>query len=122
MDYVIGCDLGSRRVKVVLLTAEGQSVGEASAGYVIDYSFPAWAEQNACLWTGAICEGVRKVLATTAVLPERITAIGLDAQVDGVVQIDAFGNPLRPMKRRKFLSLQFSIFNENFIRFPYFFL
>jgi len=96
MNYVIGCDLGSQGVKVVLLSAQGGLEGEASVGYGIDYPYPTWAEQRAELWTEAIGEAVRKLLSQTGIPPERITAIGLDAQVDGVVPIDEGGKPLRP--------------------------
>jgi xylulokinase len=96
MNYVIGCDVGSQGVKVILLTAEGQLAGEASVGYGIDYPAPTWAEQNVYLWTDAMCQAVRKAVTAIGVTPEQITAIGLDAQVDGVVLIDASGNPLRP--------------------------
>jgi len=95
MDYVLGCDLGSQGVKVILLTVEGRLVGEASVGYAIDYPYPTWAEQDAGLWTDAICSATRKVLAATGVLPGNVRALGLDAQVDGVVPVDAAGRPLR---------------------------
>lgn len=96
MEYVIGCDLGSQGVKVILLTANGNLKGEASVSYGIEYPYPTWAEQPARRWTDAMCTAVRKLLQSTEVPPELIRAIGLDAQVDGVVPIDASGNPLRP--------------------------
>ncbi len=96
MEYVLGCDLGSQGVKVILVTAEGRLVGEASMGYGIDYPVPTWAEQSTSLWTEAICGAVRKVLSTTGVPAGKIVSIGLDAQVDGVVPIDASGKPLSP--------------------------
>jgi xylulokinase len=96
MDYVIGCDLGSQGIKVILLTAEGQRIGEASAGYGIDYPHPTWAEQPASRWTEALGIAIRKLLQETGISADRIRAIGLDAQVDGVVPIDAAGEPLRP--------------------------
>jgi xylulokinase len=96
MDYVIGCDLGSQGIKVVLLTVEGRLVGEANVGYDIDYPYPTWAEQPASRWTEAMCAATRKLLQNTGVSPDQIRAIGLDAQVDGVVPIDASGEPLRP--------------------------
>jgi xylulokinase len=95
MKYVLGCDLGSQGVKVILVTAEGRLVGEASVSYGIDYPIPTWAEQSTSLWTEAICGAVRKVLSTTCVPAEQIVSLGLDAQVDGVVPIDTSGKPLR---------------------------
>ena len=96
MDYVIGCDLGSQGVKVILLTAEGRLAGGASVGYSIDYPHPTWADQPVSRWTEALFSAVRKLLQETGISPDQIRAIGLDAQVDGVVAIDATGNPLRP--------------------------
>ena len=53
MDCVIGCDVGSQGVKVVLLSFEGQLLGEASAGYAIAYPHLTWAEQPAEVWLTA---------------------------------------------------------------------
>ena len=96
MDYVVGCDVGSQGVKAVLLSAEGQLLGEASAGYAIEYPHPTWAEQSAEGWLAATSDAIGALKASTGTAPERIRAIGLDAQVDGVVAVDAAGKPLRP--------------------------
>jgi xylulokinase len=96
MDYVIGCDLGSQGVKVILLTADGRLAGGAGMSYTIDYPHPTWADQPVSRWTEALCTAVRKLLQETGISQDQIRAIGLDAQVDGVVPIDAGGNPLRP--------------------------
>jgi sugar (pentulose or hexulose) kinase len=51
MNYVIGCDVGSQSLKVLLISEQGQTCGEASISYPIDYPQPAWAEQSAiCGW------------------------------------------------------------------------
>ena len=96
MDYVIGCDVGSQGVKVILLSLEGQVAGEASVGYAVDYPRPAWAEQAPEVWLSAIEGAVRALRARSGVSPARIRALGLAAQVDGVVAIDRRGRPLRP--------------------------
>lgn len=96
MEYVIGCDIGSQSVKAILLSVGGQLVGEASSGYSIDYPRPTWAEQPADYWITALCTSIRQLLQDTKAPPESIGAIGLAAQVDGVVAIDRKGKPLRP--------------------------
>jgi sugar (pentulose or hexulose) kinase len=88
MDCVIGCNVGSQGVKAVLLSVEGQLVGEASAGCAIEYPHPTWAEQSAEVWLTAITQAVGALRASTGVAPDHIRAIGLDAQVDGVVVVD----------------------------------
>ena len=96
MDYVIGCDLGSQGVKTILLSADGKMVGESRVGYGINYPYPTWAEQSPDLWIEALHGAVRKLIADCGVEATKIRAIGLDAQVDGVVPINNQGNVLRP--------------------------
>lgn len=95
MEYVIGCDVGSQAVKAILLSADGQIVGEASANYHVEYPKPAWAEQPAHFWTRAIEKAIGKLVQSSGVGKQQVRAIGLDAQVDGFVPVDGEGNPLR---------------------------
>lgn len=94
MEYVIGCDIGSQGVKVILLTVEGQILGEASSGYGIDYPNPTWAEQPAERWLEALYQAVGSLLVDARVRPEAVRAISMAAQVDGVVAIDKRGKAL----------------------------
>jgi len=96
MDCVIGCDVGSQGVKAVLLNAEGRTLGEAGTSYTIDYPQPTWAEQPAEVWISAIATTIKRLMATVGVTQDQVRAIGMDAQVDGFVPIDANGKPLRP--------------------------
>jgi xylulokinase len=96
MPYVIGCDIGSQAVKAVLLSAEGKIAGEATCGYPISYPQPAWAEQSPAAWIDGLHQSIHSLLSATGVDPGEIKAIGLDAQVDGMLAIDAAGEPLYP--------------------------
>lgn len=96
MDYVVGCDIGSQAVKVILLSAEGKIIAEAGASYKIDYPRPAWAEQPVKLWIDALHSAFAELFTTTQVDRRCIRAIGLDAQVDGFVPINVQGKPLYP--------------------------
>ena len=96
MEFVLGCDIGSQAVKVILLNAEGQMVAEAGADYPIQYPKPTWAEQDPEGWITALGSAVRALLNESGVRPDQVRAIGLDAQVDGVVAVDSSGQPLRP--------------------------
>jgi xylulokinase len=96
MECVLGCDIGSQGVKVLLVSSAGDLLGESGAGYDIDYPRPTWAEQSAEAWLAALTEALAALKAVTGFQPDQIRAIGLDAQVDGVVPIDAAGRPLRP--------------------------
>jgi xylulokinase len=96
MDYVIGCDVGSQSTKAVLLSLNGQFVGQASESYSIDYPRPLWAEQPVERWTSALTLAIRRLLAETGVSAESVRGLGLASQVEGVVPIDSAGQPLRP--------------------------
>lgn len=96
MDYVIGCDVGSQSTKALLLGLDGAIAGEASAGYSIDYPQPVWAEQPVERWTQAFEQAIHQLLAQTGVNARQVRALGLASQVEGVVPIDAAGEPLRP--------------------------
>lgn len=110
MKYVIGCDVGSQSLKVILVSEHGQVCGEVSVNYPIDYPQPAWAEQSAHLWIDAIRQGVRALLAKTSVHSNDVLALGLDAQVDGLVAVDDQGVPVYPaiiwMDRRAVLQCE----------------
>lgn len=96
MQYVIGCDIGSQSLKAVLISADGKICGEASASYPIDYPQPTWAQQSATAWMDALEQAVRSLLAHNIVSANEVIAVGLDAQVDGVVAIGKTGAPLYP--------------------------
>ncbi len=96
MEYVIGCDVGSQAVKVILVGADGKIVGEAGSDYSINYPKPAWAEQPAENWAEAIVSAIVALVKKTGVRSDQVRAIGLDGQVDGFVPIDRHGKPIRP--------------------------
>ena len=70
-------------------------VAEAGASYAIQYPRPTWAEQDADDWMAALTQAIHGLLKESGVRPDQIRAIGLDAQVDGVVPVDLSGVPLR---------------------------
>lgn len=96
MDYVIGCDIGSQGTKAILLSTSGEFVCEAYSGYPTEYPRPLWAEQPVEHWLNALTLTVRQLLSKSDVVPERIRALGLATQVDGVVPVDSGGKALRP--------------------------
>ena len=96
MDHVIGCDVGSQGTKTVLLSVEGDFVCEASEGYSIDYPQPLWAEQPVGRWMEALKLVVCRLLSESGVDADSVRALSLATQVDGVIAIDANGQPLHP--------------------------
>ncbi|OGO20318.1 MAG: xylulokinase [Chloroflexi bacterium RBG_16_48_8] len=96
MEYVIGCDIGTQSAKVILFSFEGEVIGESSSSYDIDYPHPLWAEQPVERWVKALKIALHKLIKQTNVDKKKIRSLGVASQVDGVVPINASGNPLRP--------------------------
>jgi xylulokinase len=96
MNYVIGCDIGSQGIKSVLLSSDGNLEGQFSTSYGINYPKPGWAEQDPNTWVEALVDSIRGLIAKTGIDTKNIVAIGLDAQVDGLVVLNGEGHPLRP--------------------------
>lgn len=88
---LLGIDLGTSQVKVLLTTAGGQTLGQATAGYPVSASRPGWAETGPRLWWLAVAEAVRS-------LPHRgeIRALGIAGQMHGLVLTSERGSALRP--------------------------
>src|SRR5512143_524510 len=96
MCCVIGCDIGSQAVKTVLVSEAGKVLGEASCSYPTRYPQPSWAEQDHADWIESLQQAVDALLKKTGISPGQVYAIGLDAQVDGMVAVDRDGQPLYP--------------------------
>jgi xylulokinase len=96
MDYVIGCDIGSQGAKATLLSTTGQLIGEAYEGYPIDYPHPLWAQQPVERWLNTLVLSLRRLLSESGASARNVRALSLAAQVDGVIPIDADGQPLYP--------------------------
>jgi xylulokinase len=94
--YAIGCDVGSQSLKGVLLDPSGTIVAQAAAAYDVEYPHPGWAQQDARDWRTALGTVVRGMLATADIQPGDVATLGLASQVDGLVAVDADGEPLLP--------------------------
>jgi xylulokinase len=90
---LLGIDLGTSSVKVLLMTATGTVLGEGSSAYPVRSPQPGWAESDPQDWWAAVAIAVR---AATAEHGHSVTAIGLSGQMHGVVLCDAVGTALYP--------------------------
>ena len=108
---VLGIDLGTSGVKVLVTTPGGDVLGRASAGYPVSVPAPGQAEADPCDWWAATRRAVRAALAEAALVgagsvgaglgwagQRRLTITGLAVagQMHGVVLVDDRGAPLRP--------------------------
>src|SRR5215217_7620213 len=94
MSLVLGVDVGSQSIKVVLVDEGGDVVATGSAALSMTHQHDGWAEQDPHTYCTALRDAVRA--ATAGIETGRVVAMGLGSQVDGVVVCDANGQPLRP--------------------------
>lgn len=93
-EGLLGIDLGTSAVKVLLTALDGAVVASASAEYPIEQPQPDRAEQAPDMWLRAVAGAVREVLAQAP--DSQVVAIGLSGQMHGTVLLDADHRPLAP--------------------------
>jgi xylulokinase len=110
-EAVLGIDLGTSGVKVLVTTPGGDVLGRASAGYPVSVPAPGRAEADPCDWWAATRRAVHAALAEAGGVgagsvgsglgwagQRRLTVTGLAVvgQMHGVVLVDDRGAALRP--------------------------
>src|SRR5207249_8578066 len=90
---ILGIDLGTSSVKVIILDTNGHTLSVSKADYEVMAPQPGWAESDPSEWWRAT---ISTVQAAIAQVPQaRITEIGLSGQMHGVVPTDEEGRPTR---------------------------
>lgn len=90
---LLGIDLGTSSVKVLLLGTDGAVLGEASRPYAVHAPKPGWSESAPEDWWAAVSVAVREAVGARA---RAVQAVGLSGQMHGLVLTDAAGRALRP--------------------------
>jgi len=96
MRHVLGVDLGTSSVKVLVLREDGVPVGTSSRPYPMATIRPGWAEQDPDAWWVACCSAIHEALARAGGAATHLEAVALGGQMHGTVLLDGRGTPLRP--------------------------
>jgi xylulokinase len=94
--HVIGCDVGSQGTNAALYSADGELVASAYETYDLAFPHPGWAEQDPDLWTVAVENACRRLVADCPDGRDAIRGLSFGSQLDGMVVCDAAGRRLRP--------------------------
>lgn len=95
MASLLGIDLGTSSVKVILVNEKGHILGQGSGAYPILAPQPGWAEQDPHAWWSATVSAIRQSLIGIKD-KEDILAIGLSGQMHGSVLLDQEKRLLHP--------------------------
>lgn len=92
--YVLGIDVGTTSVKVILVSNEG-IVDEATAYHDLLSPYPNWAEEDANVWWKNIKIAVSEIARKNPDKVKNIAAIGCSGMVPAIVLLDNNGEPIR---------------------------
>ncbi len=95
MNYLLGIDLGTSSVKIVLVNVEGKIIAVSSEGYHTYSPHDGWAEQEPEEWWEATVKATNRIINQTQIEPQKIQAVGLCGQTHGAVILDKNLLPLR---------------------------
>ncbi|WP_034410950.1 xylulokinase [Derxia gummosa] len=93
---VLGIDLGTSELKVLLLDARQRIVASAGERLMLQRPRPLWSEQNPADWWIALDRALLRLAAGQPAAMAAVRAIGLSGQMHGAVLLDAADAVLRP--------------------------
>ena len=93
---VIGVDLGTQSLKVVVLDDNLKLLGAGDVRFRTRFSETGWAEQDPGLWLEALPIAIGKAVHESGLSPHDVKGIGVSGQLDGCVPVDATGRVLSP--------------------------
>ncbi len=93
---IVGIDIGTQSLKVVITDDALSVLGEAATAYRPSFPKPGWAEQQPSLWENALAPTIARALDVANAKPIDIAAIGVGGQLDGCLGVDRKGRPVHP--------------------------
>ena len=93
MDYLLGIDLGTTGVKVLLINNKGKVVDSTTKEYPLITPHSGWAEQNSQDWRNQSFIALKEIVERNK--NKKIGAIGLTGQMHGAVLLDSKGEVIR---------------------------
>lgn len=95
MKYVIGIDLGTSAVKILLVNQNGDVVQEVSKDYPLIQEKSGYSEQNPQDWVDQTIAGLSDLLHNFNYDPNDIEGISFSGQMHGLVLLDENNEVLR---------------------------
>jgi len=95
MRYVIGVDLGTSAVKILIVNKVGTVVHQVSKEYSLIHSQPGYSEQNTEDWVEQTISGLQEIFKNKIIDPTKVDGISFSGQMHGLVLLDKNNNVLR---------------------------
>ncbi|WP_099363990.1 xylulokinase [Fredinandcohnia onubensis] len=95
MKYIIGVDLGTSAVKILLVNQNGEVAGEVSKSYPLIIEKSGYSEQNPEEWVEKTTAGLKELIAQFDGDVNDIEGISFSGQMHGLVLLDKENQVLR---------------------------
>ncbi|MBB6451319.1 xylulokinase [Geomicrobium halophilum] len=96
MSYVLGIDLGTSAVKVMLVGKDGTVHDEASKPLTLIQPQSGYSEQNPEEWYSQTVEAVKEIITRAPARSQDIEGLSFSGQMHGLVLLDENNDVLRP--------------------------
>jgi xylulokinase len=96
MNYLMGIDLGTSSLKVVILDEQGAVKAEASQAFQFDSPYTGWAEQQTEDWWQACKTTLKTALAQFSAPADEIRAVSFCGQMHGLIALNKDYAEVRP--------------------------
>ncbi len=103
---LLGIDVGTSSLKVILADIEGTIIAEESEKYPVRRPRPGWAEQDPEQWYAALIKTIHRLkesiagrIPSSGISPgglSEVKGIGVTGQMITMVALDSRGRPIRP--------------------------
>lgn len=95
MDYIMGIDVGTGGVKLLVISAEGSICTQATVSYSPDLPAPGYSEQDPEVWWRAVQEAVAIAVDKYPPCRGNIKALACSGQMHSSVFLDSNGQVIR---------------------------
>ncbi|MEK4536488.1 xylulokinase [Peribacillus sp. FSL K6-1552] len=96
MKYVIGIDLGTSSVKVILVSQEGEVKQTVTKEYPIIHEKPGYSEQDPEQWVLQTLQALTELVQLSAVPSSDIEGLSFSGQMHGLVLLNREDKVIRP--------------------------
>ena len=96
VKYVIGVDLGTSSVKVLLVDKQGSVAAEASQDYPLVHEKAGYSEQDPEHWVTGTIAALKQLIETSNVNVDDVEGLSFSGQMHGLVLLDDNHNVIRP--------------------------
>jgi xylulokinase len=96
MKTLIGVDIGTQGVKVVLFSAGGRRLATDCRPSQLHRPAPGVVEEDPEFQAGNVCDGIRACIRRAGIGADTVAAVGMDGQMAGVIGVGADGMAVTP--------------------------